>query len=61
MVACPSRDVLAIAGSEDPNAITRLSGVIERVWPNGDHLLFPYIMERTDEGTWSKVKDVISI
>jgi uncharacterized protein YtpQ (UPF0354 family) len=55
IVACPSRDVLAIGGSLDSNAIKLLSGVIERVLPLGDHVLFPYILERTRAGAWSKV------
>ena len=54
VVACPQREVLAFAGSEDPAGLTELRGVIERVWPKGDHRLFPYLMKRCKGGGWQR-------
>lgn len=37
--AIPSRDILVVSDAHDSQGIEKLDSIIERIWPDGDHLL----------------------
>lgn len=55
-VAVPARDVLAFGDPDDPVALSQLRDIIDRVWPDGDHLLCNRLFTRTC-GVWSFLGD----
>ena len=46
----PARDVLAFCDADSANGITELQGVINRVWPTGNHLVSGKIYVRQPNG-----------
>lgn len=51
-VAIPARDVLAFCPVSSEAGLEELNGVIERVFPDGDHLLIDHVLWRVG-GRWS--------
>lgn len=51
-VAVPARDVLAFGDASDPESLAELRALIQRVWPDGDHLLSDRLFTRRD-GPWT--------
>ena len=46
----PARDVLAFCGADSADGIAELQGVINRVWPTGNHLVSDKIYVRQPTG-----------
>ena len=51
VAAVPARDVLAVCDRNDSESIIELREIIDRVWPDGDHLLSKSLFVR-DKETW---------
>ena len=51
VVTVAARDVLAFCDAQSESGIAQLRGVIERVFPNGDHLISESLYTRED-GRW---------
>jgi hypothetical protein len=49
LAVAPARDILAVAAVAEVNELRQ---VVERAWPNGDHLLTPEVFRRA-HGAWS--------
>ncbi len=56
VAALPARDVLAVADKGRKESVAKLSALIERVWPNGDHLLSKSLYERRKD-KWIRLEN----
>ncbi|MBY0418755.1 MAG: hypothetical protein K2W88_11930, partial [Pararheinheimera sp.] len=51
IAAIPARDVLVVCDINDSAGVEKLSSVVEKVWPGGEHLLTKKLVVLTD-GKW---------
>ncbi|MEJ2423201.1 MAG: DUF1444 family protein [Candidatus Thiodiazotropha sp.] len=49
VAAIPARDILVVSDKHDASGIEKLISIIERVWPDGDHLLSNSLFYFNDE------------
>ena len=56
IAAIPARDILVVCDRNDEKGITRLCDIVERVWPEGDHLLSKSLF-CYERGNWIKLED----
>jgi hypothetical protein len=55
VVAVPARDVLAFTDAKSAAGIAELRGLVDRLFPGGDHLISPDLYKR-DAGRWLRVE-----
>ena len=51
VAAIPSRDILAVSDRGDLDGINKLVDIVERIWPDGDHLLTQSLFHY-EQGNW---------
>ena len=49
VAAIPARDILVVADKKNPQGIDKLVSIVERIWPNGDHLLSKSLFHQRDK------------
>jgi uncharacterized protein YtpQ (UPF0354 family) len=59
LVAVPSRDVIAFGDSFNASTMSELKALIDRIWPNGKHLLSNQIFKYSKEQWGIRVSDSI--
>lgn len=50
IAVAPARDILAFGDSENPDTIPELKALVDRIWPNGDHLITKSMYVYCDSG-----------
>ena len=49
VAAVPARDILAVCDKNDHESINKLESIIEKIWPDGDHLLSRSLYVRAND------------
>jgi len=52
IAAIPARDILAVCDKNHPEGISKLNNIINKVWPDGDHLLSRKLFKYAN-GQWA--------